>query len=451
MKTRLTYFVAVISTLAAPAVAQEKDPWIGKRVFTVSGTVLRVGNTVVNDEGRTADINASGKDRRTVRVYRVEHVNGGWLWIQHETSGVCGWVKSRDVIPYEQAIDYYTDQIRAKPEAYLFNGRGNLWNEKAEYDKAIADYDEAIRLDPAYALAYLDRALAWGNKKEYDKAIADYNKAVRLEPKYALAYLDRALAWGRKKAYDDKAIADQDQSIRLDPKDPAAFLGRGLAWANRKRYDKAFADFNEAIRLDPKYAAAYINRGVTWEREKEYDKAIADYDVGIRLEPENADFYKYRGLAWSLKKEYNRAIADFSEAIRLDPQHVSAHYNRGVAWGNKKEYDKAIADLNEVVRLDPKNAAAYNQRAWLWATCPDEKRRDSKRAVESAARACQLGGWKNASHIDTLAAAYAESGDFARAIDYLKMAIKLVQDPDLKKRWVERLKFYQDKKPYRKG
>ena len=66
---------------------------------------------------------------------------------------------------------------------------------KKEYDKAIADYDQAIRLDPKYAAAYHNRGLAWYAKKEYDKAIADYDEAIRLDPKYAVAYDNRGDAW----------------------------------------------------------------------------------------------------------------------------------------------------------------------------------------------------------------------------------------------------------------
>ena len=120
---------------------------------------------------------------------------------------------------------------RSQVRPRLLN-RGRAWSDKKEYDKAIADYSEAIRLDPKYALAYYNRGSPGSRKKEYDKAIADYTEAIRLDPKYALAYNNRGVAWSDKKDYD-KAIADYSEAIRLDPKDNAAYCNRGDAWRSQ--------------------------------------------------------------------------------------------------------------------------------------------------------------------------------------------------------------------------
>ena len=104
---------------------------------------------------------------------------------------------------------------------------------------------------------------------------------------------------------------------------------------------------------------------------------------------------------------------------------------------------------NRAARLSANEARAHNARAWILATCSDSKYRDGGKAVESAKTACTLTDWKQPSFLDTLAAAFAESGDFENAIKWQSKAIELATDPAEKHELQSRLKLYQDKKPYR--
>ena len=148
------------------------------------------------------------------------------------------------------------------------------------------------------------------------------------------------------------------------------------------------------------------------------------------------------------KNEYGKAIADYNEAIRIDPKLTPAYTNRRSVWTAQKKYDKVIADLDEMIRGDSQNASAYNNRGWLRATCPDAKYRDGKKAVESATKACELTEWKKRTFIGTLAAAYAEAGDFDAAVKWQTTANDLYSDPEDKKTGNARLKLYREKKPY---
>ena len=102
-------------------------------------------------------------------------------------------------------------------------------------------------------------------KGDLDKAIADFTEAIRLDPKYAQAYYNRGYAYW--KGDFDKAIADFTEAIRLDPKYAKAYCSRGICLQDKGDYDKAIADYTEAIRLDPKYAKAYYNRGMAYVAE----------------------------------------------------------------------------------------------------------------------------------------------------------------------------------------
>ena len=433
MRHLVVVFGVVMTALAlrpAEGPGQAQDAWVGQRVIT-----------------------KFGRDRRDFGVYRVERMSGPWLWLIAEWEGSSGWAKATDVVPFDRAIDYYTGEIQANPgSAWAYIGRGVIWAGKGEYDIAIADYNEAIRRDPKDALAYANRGRAWAAKKEYDKAIADFGEAIRLDPKSARAYTDRGHVWYLKKEYD-KALADFDEAIRLDPKSAKAYTSRGIAYGVKGDLDRALADFDEAIRLDPKSARAYLNRGNAWANKQLYDKALADFDEVIRLDPRDALAYLNRGNAWANKKGYDRAIADLDEAIRLDPKLAQAYFIRGAAWANKKGYDKALADYDEAIRLDPKDAQAYNGRAWLWATCPDAAYRDGRRAVESGTRACELTDWKYPSYLDTLAAAYAEAGDFDAAVKWQEKALQLLSKAEegLRKGMDSRLELYRVKQADRRG
>jgi tetratricopeptide (TPR) repeat protein len=334
--------------------AQADRGWIGNRVVQRGNDLkLRADNDVVIRTGAK------------LQIYRVERISGDGrrLWLSAESKGPSGWALGAEVIPIDQALEFFTTQIRDhRKEAFSHAMRSVLWQDTNELDRGLLDLDEAIRLEPRSAEFHVYRAVFWDRKrKKYDKAIADYTEAIRLDSKDALAYNGRGYAFSEKKEYD-KAIADYTASIRLDPKDAANYVRRGYAFSEKKEYDKAIAEYTEAIRLDPTDSTYYYFRGGSWTKNKECDKAIADFTEAIRLEPAFGFAYSARGFAWFEKREYGKAIADFSDAIRLDPKDADNYVLRGNAWSEKREYGKAIADFSDAIRLDPKHAFAYSDR-----------------------------------------------------------------------------------------
>ncbi len=213
----------------------------------------------------------------------------------------------------------------------------------------------------AVAATYYNRGIAWKQKGDSDKAIADYNEAIRHNPQYALAYNNRGNAW-QQKGDNGKALADFNEAIRLNPHDPFAYYNRGIAWGNKGDYDKAIADYKEAIRLNPQFAPAYYNRGDAWDQKGDNDKAIADYNEAIRLNPQYAPAYYNRGNAWKQKGDNGKAIADFNEAIRLNPHDAPAYFDRGIAWFNKGDFSSAASDITQSQQLKPGTYAAI----WLY-------------------------------------------------------------------------------------
>jgi hypothetical protein len=138
---------------------------------------------------------------------------------------------------------------------WAFVSRGNAYFEIGDSDNAIANYSEAIRIDPNYATAVNNRAYAYLVKGDFDKALANSKKAVQLQPKDP-SFFDTRGAIYQKMGALDRAIADFDVAIRLDPRYPGALTRRGLAYETKKDIARARADYQAALASPPKYKSA---------------------------------------------------------------------------------------------------------------------------------------------------------------------------------------------------
>jgi tetratricopeptide (TPR) repeat protein len=121
-----------------------------------------------------------------------------------------------------------------------------------------------------------------------DRAIADYNESMRIDPTYPAAYNNRGNTWYRSGRLD-QAIADYDQALRLDPKYEVALVNRGAAWATKGDVERALADFDQAIKLNPQHADAHYSRGRLWEKKRSLREALADFKTHSRLFPSDPD------------------------------------------------------------------------------------------------------------------------------------------------------------------
>jgi tetratricopeptide (TPR) repeat protein len=165
---------------------------------------------------------------------------------------------------------------------------------------------------------------------QHDLALADYDQAIKIEPSAASIYTGRANVY-LAKGDGDRAIADYSQAIKLDPQFVMAHYGRGNAHAIKGAMENAIADYSQAIRLDRQFAAAYVNRGNARAAESELGAALNDYDQALRLDPKLASVYGNRGMVYLKLDQFDRAIADYDTALKLDPDQPYAQYGRGIA------------------------------------------------------------------------------------------------------------------------
>jgi tetratricopeptide (TPR) repeat protein len=239
--------------------------------------------------------------------------------------------------------------------------RGEAKCQSGDYDGGIADFNEAIRIEPNLARAYADRARAFYSKGDYEQAAEDCSKALAIDPTAAAGYVWRG-AVRVQQGRVDEGIADYTEALRLAPDHANTWLCRGAALQSQNRFDEALGDYAAAIRLAPNDASAYLYRGQTHLSRGQYEPAIADLTAALRLAPD-ADTHLGRGTAFYHVERYEEAVADYSQTIILAPEDFRGHHYRGKAYGTLEEYEKALADLNRALELKRDCAEALLDRA----------------------------------------------------------------------------------------
>ena len=274
---------------------------------------------------------------------------------------------------------------------------------------------------------------------------------------------------------DFKAAAvDMSPIVQAESDDPNAYLARAYAYFNAGDNDQAIQDVSRAIDLEPQASMYIAIRSQLYTRVGRLDLALDDANSVINLAPHSADSYSNRGYIYIATGNSDMALADLSQAIKLDPNVAFFHLQKGFAYGMQQRYAEAEQEWKAALRLRPEYGPAYSALGWLQATCPDPALRNATQAVENSKRGAQLGAPKMLAAIaaasgvvpastepthyepglawslDALAAAYAEAGDFQKAVAVQRQAIahnNTAPNPLATKEQML-LALYQQQKPY---
>ena len=166
--------------------------------------------------------------------------------------------------------------------------KGIDYSRHDKYDEAIAEFNNAIKINPGSANAYYGLGFIYDKKGDLDKAVANFSKAIEIDPALTDAYYNRGFAYYKKGSFD-QSISDYGKVIELSPNSADAFYGRGLVYSKKGNIGQAIADFNKAIEVRPAFALAYDALAVAYFSKKDYLKTLANVNkaqaLGFRSRP----------------------------------------------------------------------------------------------------------------------------------------------------------------------
>ncbi len=217
------------------------------------------------------------------------------------------------------------DTARNLAAAFYFRGAANL--SKKDFDRAIADYSQAISIDPNEADYLNGRAGAYEAKSDMTRAMADYDKAIQLNPKSIYAFNNRGASHQRKGDFA-RASADYGEVTKLQPKNPDAWAAR--CWvraAGGREVQQALSDCNEALKLKADAPDVLDTRGFVNLKLGKMDDAIKDYDAALKLNPKIPGALYGRGLAKMKKGDKAGASTDMASAKTMQSD-IEAEFAR---------------------------------------------------------------------------------------------------------------------------
>ncbi len=183
------------------------------------------------------------------------------------------------------------------------------------------------------------------------------------------------------------------------------------------------------------------------------EQATADFEQLLQVAPDNTELLTQLGVLYAAGKRPRAAIVKFTAALEKDKELFHALRGRADAQLSIGKHAEAIEDFKAALQANAdakakEDSGLFNNFAWVLATSPEDNLRDGKRSIELATKACELTEYKQAHILSTLAAAYAETGQWEEALKWSKKAVE-IGDDSVKEQLKQELASYEGKKPWR--
>lgn len=323
---------------------------------------------------------------------------------------------------------------------------------------AIDDMERVLAEDPTNQQIAQTVVQKLADLNRIDDALELLSKALEAKPSEGL-YRMRAILY-RMQLKEDEALADLNKALAMQPKDPISLLQRAEIAVSRNDLQSAKDDLRSAERIAPGVAAAeqaiFVRCLIAIEEGRMAD-AINEMKTLIDRDPSN-DGRKLQLANLYIRDERPRqAIEVLSSILDRDPTNVSVLRSRADAFLSVGDHGKAVEDYERAIKVAKRDESSYdmsgilNNLAWVLATSPKDDVRDGKRSVELAQRAVEMTDNKEAHILSTLAAAFAEAGDFEKAIEWSSKAVEVGKEEGHGQieQLEEELEQYRSGKPWR--
>lgn len=268
------------------------------------------------------------------------------------------------------------DNVKSENK-YVEAGNKNLENK--QYDKAMENFEAAIRENPNSAIGYIGKGRVFAEMKKNEEALAEFQKAVDKEPGNAISWVNRGNGYSRMRKFD-LAIADYEKAISIDPANYMGYFNRGKAVLRstvnlqKRDFERVLVDFDKAASLQDRIDEIFVERGTVYRQMGLYEKAEKDLKKALVLRNSAAAHCELAQVYMDMDRQ-DAALKHLNDAISIDPEFsrdpyfadqtnsINGYLSRGLIYSDRGEYARAVADFEKALKVKPSDKKTYIEMA----------------------------------------------------------------------------------------